>query len=168
MGKPRVKGIRCPFCSRILIELDESGCFADGAEPTPCAHFVAMIADGEWHGTADAAPVARVGRILEDLLSSEGVSMASVLRGLGSTLKNPRALLVEARNDGCLDWAAFALRIPGAVEVANTWDGGSAGMNGTSSFVFLPVRGRRGLVKRFVRAERALQAQRPLADASDA
>jgi hypothetical protein len=167
MGKPRVNGIRCPFCSRLLIELDESGCFADDAELTPCAHFVAMIADGEWHGAADAAPVARVGRTLADLLSGEGVSMASVLRGVGSTLKNPRALLAKARNDGCLDWGAFALHIPGAVEVANTWDGGSVGMNGTSSFVFLPARGRRGLIKRFVRAEHALQAQRPLADASD-
>jgi hypothetical protein len=168
MGKPRVNGIRCPFCSRLLIELDESGCFADGAEPTPCAHFVAMIADGEWHGAADAAPIARVGRTLEHLLSGEGVSIASVLRGLGPALENPRALLIRARNDGGLDWGAFASRIPGAVEIANTWDGGSGGMSGASSFVFLPVRGRKGLIKRFVRAEHALQAQRPLAEASNA
>jgi hypothetical protein len=167
MGRPRVKGIRCPFCSRLLIELDESGSFADGAESTPCAHFLAMIADGEWNGAADAAPVARLGRILENLLSNEEVSIASVLRGLDSTLENPRALLTNARNDGFLDWRAFALRIPGAVEVANTWDGGGIGMNGASSFVFLPVRGRRGLTTRVVRAEQALQALRPLADASD-
>jgi hypothetical protein len=167
MGQPRGHGVRCPFCSRLLIELDESGCFEDGAEPTPCPHFVAMVADGEWHGAADAAPFARVGRTLEDLLSGEEVSIASVLRGLGSTLENPRALLTKARNDGCLDWRAFALRIPGAVEVATTWDGGGIGMNGASSFVFLPVRGRRGLIKRFARAERALRALRPLADASD-
>jgi hypothetical protein len=168
MGTPRVNGIRCPFCSRLLIELDESGCFADGAEPTPCAHFVAMIADGEWHGAADAAPIARVGRTLEDLFSGDGVSIASVLRGLGPALENPRALLIRARNDGGLDWGAFASRIPGAVEIANTWDGGSGGMSGASSFVFLPVRGRKGLIKRFVRAEHALQAQRPLAEASNA
>lgn len=165
MGRRRVKSIRCPFCSRLLIELDESGCFADGAESTPCAHFLAMIADGEWNGAADAAPVARLGRTLENLLWDEEVSIASVLRGLGSTLENPRALLTNARHDGGLDWRAFALRVPGVVEVANTWDGGGLGLSGNSSFVFLPVRGRRGLIKRVVRAEQALHALRPPADA---
>ena len=167
MGKPRVNGIRCPFCSWLLIELDESGCFADGAESTPCAHFIAMIADGEWNGQRDAAPIARVGRILADLLADDGVSQAAVLRCLGATLRNPGALLRDIRSEGYLDWRAFALRVPGVVEVANTWDGGGLGMSGNSSFVFLPVRGRRGLIRRFAVAEQALQALRPPVDASD-
>jgi len=125
-----------------------------------------MIADGEWHGHRDAAPIARVGRILDDLLSGDEISIAGVLRCLGATLVNPRTLLRAARNDGCLHWRAFALRIPGAVEVANTWDGGGLGMSGSSSFVFLPMRGRAALMKRFAQAEQGLQALQPVGGAS--
>ena len=47
MPRRRLTGISCPVCSKLVLALDESGCMLDGAEMTPCRHYIGMAIGGD-------------------------------------------------------------------------------------------------------------------------
>ena len=149
MPRRRLIGISCPVCSKLVLPLDESGCMLDGAEMTPCRHYIGMAIDGDVpEMRASFKDLSRAMELIRDYMEADEPDEGALAAALADHVPDPAALLKAVEDAGELraeDWFAC---LPEVESVGNSWDGGACACNGTSCFLFASAPNQRKLVKR--------------------
>lgn len=168
MPRRRSDGISCPVCSKLVLPLDESGCMLDGFEMTPCRHYIGMAIDGDVPDMqVGFKDLSRAMRLLRSYLEEDEPDEGALAAALADHVPDPAALLTAVEHVGELraeDWVAC---LPEVEPTGNSWDGGSPGGSGTSSFLFASAPNQRKLVKRLAGICEAVERLAPAPPSED-
>ena len=149
MPRRRLTGISCPVCSKLVLALDESGCMLDGAEMTPCRHYIGMAIGGDVpEMRASFKDLSRAMRLLRSYTEADARDEGALAAALADHVPDPAALLKAVEDVGELRAEGWVACLPEVESVGNSWDGGACAYSGKSCFLFASAPNQRKLVKR--------------------